>query len=87
MLIQELQDPGVGTVVAELTSNIHGKQIYIVDIQNAVDDYKSLQKQYVEQRVILLGIRRGEETLILPEPDFPLIKGDRAILISSGHPV
>jgi voltage-gated potassium channel len=87
MMIQELQDPGVGTIVSELTSNAHGKQFYVIDIGESTNDYKSVQQKYNGQDMILLGIRRGEKNFIMPDPDFNIHEGDRAILISSGRPL
>lgn len=86
IIVQELQDPGVSTVVSELTSNNHGMQFYIIDIAHDAKDYKALNDHYEGENVKLIGIRRGDENHLLPDHKFKTIQGDRAIVISSGRP-
>jgi voltage-gated potassium channel len=87
MMVQELQDPGIGTVVSELTSNAHGKQLYIQDIKMPCADYAALTRRYGGDEVcMLLGVRRGGENLLLPADTFPITDGDEAILIAAGRP-
>ncbi|MHC4526746.1 MAG: potassium channel family protein, partial [Planctomycetota bacterium] len=86
MLVQELQDPGMGAIVSELTSNAHGKQFYVTEIKEPAESYKDLLGKYDKHEATLLGVRRGRENFILPGPDFRIHAGDRAILIASGRP-
>ena len=86
MMIQELQDPGVNTIIAELTSNSKSKQIYITDLKAQANNYRDVQDMYKADNVILLGIRRVEENVILPEPGFAVHLGDKVILISDKRP-
>jgi voltage-gated potassium channel len=86
MMVQELQDPGVGSIVEELTSNEHGKQFYVQAIAGSYPDYASLSAAYVEQpNCVLLGIRRGGDNHLLPDSDFLLEPTDKAILVAAGR--
>ncbi len=83
MMVQELQDPGVSDVVAELTSNTQGKQFYIVEISGGERDFKTLCVEYESNDTKLIGIRRAGQNHILPQTDFVVRKGDQAIVIST----
>jgi len=87
MMVQELQDPGVATVVSELTSNAHGKQLYIQDIEMPCTDYAALTQRYAgDEACLLLGIRRGSMNHLLPADSLSINEGDQAILIAAGRP-
>ncbi|MDA3864081.1 MAG: potassium channel family protein [Deltaproteobacteria bacterium] len=86
ILVQELLDPGVHSVISELTSNVVGNQIYIVDINEKLKNYGELRKKYAEQKSSLLGIRRGHENIFLPGDSFSLQKKDKLILVSKKRP-
>lgn len=86
MLIQELQDPGVGDIVAELTSNRHGKQFYIVDVPEACTRYDQLREQFEKCGALVLGVRRQQSNHLMPGAEFAVQAGDKAILISAGRP-
>ena len=86
MLVQELQDPGVAQVVSELTSNAHGRQIYIIDPSEDRLDYGSLRADYGNGDIVLLGIRRDNDNHILPDDGFDIRSGDKLILIASKRP-
>jgi len=87
MLVQELQDPGIAQIVSELTSNSRGRQFYIVDLPQRERTYAEVCKHFDTENVIMMGIRRGEESFILPAADFEICQGDRLILVSSARPV
>lgn len=86
MMIQELQDPGVNTIISELTSNAKGKQIYISKLKTQANNYRDVQDMYSDDEVILIGIRRDEENFVMPESGFPVRIGDQVILISDRRP-
>jgi len=86
MMIQELQDPGVNTIISELTSNAKGKQIYISKLKTQANNYRDVQDMYRDDQVVLIGIRRGEENFVMPESGFPVHIGDLVILISDRRP-
>jgi len=86
MLVQELQDPGIAQIVSELTSNARGKQFYIIDLLNTPRTYAEACESFNAKNAIMMGIQRGGETVILPADDFPIVKGDRLILVASHRP-
>ncbi|MEI6890860.1 MAG: ion channel [Pontiella sp.] len=87
MVVQELQDPGVSDVVAELTSNKHGRQFYIAEIKENLPTYQAVQQHYTHSESVVVGIRRGAENILVPSDDFPVKPGDRAVLIAATRPV
>ena len=87
MVVQELQDPGVSDVVAELTSNKHGRQFYIAELQGDLPTYKAVQERYTGSESVVVGIRRGEENILVPADDFTIQPADRAVLIAATRPV
>lgn len=86
MVVQELQDPGVSDVVAELTSNKHGRQFYMAEIDGDLPDFQAAQARYSVNESVLVGIRRQEENILVPAADFKLEPGDRAVLIAAKRP-
>ena len=86
MMIQELQDPGINTIISELTSNAKGKQIYISKLKTQANNYRDVQDMYRDDPVILLGIRRDGENFLMPGPGFLVHIGDQVMLISDKRP-
>ena len=86
MLVQELQDPGISNIVAQLTSNTEGKQIYIVPAPAQCSDYQTIRENCHQQGIVVLGIRRAEENMLLPEDGFEVLATDKLILIASERP-
>ena len=86
MVVQELQDPGVSDVVSELTSNRHGRQFYIAAVEEGLPDYQAVQERYTGKESVVIGIRRKEENILVPEADFRIEPGDRAVLIAATRP-
>lgn len=86
MMVQELQDPGVSDIVAELTSNTHGKQFYVVKTAGAERSYETLCSEYESSETKIIGIRRGDRNHILPADDFVVQKGDHAIILATQRP-
>ena len=87
MVVQELQDPGVSAVVSELTSNKQGKQFYIAPIGGECIDFASAKMRFSNDSTLLLGIRRNDENILLPDPGFRLEPGDQAVLVGANRPV
>jgi len=85
MIVQELQDPGVNSVIFELTSNSFGKQFYIVDIKGEYKTYEDLKKYY-NQKGVAVGIRRDTQNIMLPSPDTEIKTGDKVIMIAENRP-
>jgi len=86
LVVQELQDPGVHEVVAELTSNTEGKQFYIVDLPSESTTAGELAAACERRSAAFVGLRRGGKSLLLPEPGTPLEPGDRAVIIARSRP-
>ena len=86
MMVQELQDPGVSDIVAELTSNTHGKQFYLVKTGGSKRSYEALCLEYESTETKLIGIRRADQNHILPKADFVVHNGDRAIIVATHRP-
>jgi voltage-gated potassium channel len=86
LVVQELQDPGVHAVVAELTSNAEGKQFYIVPPPAAAGTAGDLASACARIGAVFVGLRRGGGNLLMPEPGTPLKKGDLAVIIARQRP-
>ena len=87
LLIQELTDPGVQSVFAELSAVQVGQQIYMVEIQSMADwRFAELWEWGQARRLLLLGITRGDQIHLNPERDFALAAGDRAVIIGDDRP-
>jgi len=87
LLVQELIDPGVQQVVAELTSVRKGQQIYVLAI-TAMKDWslEELQTWLSERSLLLIGLKRGRHILLNPDEDTELTERDAAIFIGSVRP-
>lgn len=87
LLIQELQDPGVKAVIADLTSNCGGEQIYMVPLEGwAEQNYNDLALTCLQSGLALVGVIRGSEHLLAPEPSMPLKSIKKAILVGRERP-
>lgn len=86
MVVQELQDPGVSSVIAELTSNKLGKQLYVTAVPAGCKKYKAVQEHYAQSGAIAIGIRRNENNIIMPDASLNIKKDDRVIIISAERP-
>ncbi len=86
LVVQELQDPGVNAVLAELTSNAEGKQFYIVNIPPGMQTAGALRTACAKQKAVLIGLQRAAKNVLLPEEHDPVEAGDRAILIAPERP-
>lgn len=86
LMIQELQDPGVHTVLSELTSNLDGKQFYI---KKALPNLKTIGEakgHFAGKNTLLLGIRREGKCYLLPTDEEPIQDGEELILIAAMRP-
>lgn len=87
MMVQEMQDPGVHSIVSELTSNSTGQQFYVVKPPNNMPEYKQLFNSYAESGKVLIGLRRGDKNMLAPALETTIEPGDLAILIADQRPV
>jgi len=87
ILVHEMQDPGVSSIIAELTSHECGKQFYLVSFDHKDNKiYEDIKNLFLGKNSFTLGIRRKNENLLLPPPNTPLMSEDRAIVIADTRP-
>ncbi len=87
LIVQELQDPGVKSIIADLCSDTSGHQVYVVPIENAAGrSFKSLAHWGLANACAILGIRRGEDNRLGCTAEDALAAGDKAILIAADRP-
>lgn len=75
---QELLNPGVQDIVADLLSTAEGQQLYLTPLQGA-GGLAQLQQQLARQGHVLLGVQRAGVNHLNPGAGFALAEGDRAI--------
>lgn len=82
LLVQEMQDPGVQTIITEITSNIYGQQLYLVDIEKMKKwQAAELVEWSINMGYVVIGIKRGDQTFLNCKKDFGIQKGDKAIML------
>ncbi len=87
LIVQELQDPGVKVVIADLCSDTSGHQVYFIPIEDAEGRrYADLAQWGIGHGCAVLGFRRGAETRLACAAAEPLAAGDRAVLIAADRP-
>ena len=84
LLVQELLDPGVQAVFAELTSVRVGQQFYVASIANMRDwTFGELQQWASTRSYLPVGLKRADQVLLNPDPKSPVERGDSAVLIGA----
>jgi voltage-gated potassium channel len=86
MLVQELQDPGISSVVSELTSNACGKQIYMVDVPSDCHDYAAVRETCERHQTLALGVRRDGVNHLLPADSLRMQPADQLIIVADQRP-
>jgi len=86
LMVQELQDPGTHSVIFELTSNLDGKQFYVVDAPPDVKTIGEARAHYAKQSSLLVGVRRDGKSDLLPSDDNPIQSDEKLILIAARRP-
>lgn len=76
----ELLNPGVQEVVAELTTNLKGSQIYLTRYTGEETTFQQIQQRCHDQGHIAIGIRSGR-SLINPNDSDKVATGDRVITV------
>lgn len=87
LLVQEMQDPGIQGIIAEMTSNIVGQQLYLVSIEK-MEKWTAgeLTQWSIKNAMVFIGIYRDDRTYLNCDSDFPIKTGDRAIMIALSRP-
>lgn len=80
-LSQELLDPGAGDVIAQMTSNLSGQQVYITQLSAKLTDYQKVQKACQEKGHLSIGLRRDKAVSLNPALDHVIVRGDTVITI------
>jgi voltage-gated potassium channel len=79
----ELLNPGVQDVIDEMTTNLHGVQIYLNHYKSDDSNFGEISARCAEKGHIALGIRRASDTTLKPKPDFKIQRDDHVITL--GH--
>lgn len=86
-MVQELLDPGVQSVLDQLTSTDYGQQMFLVDFE--ATEAKPIRELHVwaqGERALLLGFQRDGETTVNPSMDVEARPGDKLVLIAQRRP-
>lgn len=86
IIVQELLDPGVLSIVHELTSNLIGNQLYIVKAPTQSLTWQDVKQHYNKSDVCLLGVRRANTNHLAPNADFPINANDSIVCIAKHRP-
>lgn len=87
LLVHELLDPGVQSVFDQLSQIQVGQQMYVIDITSMGEwQFAELDTWGKGQKLMMIGVKRGEEVHLNPAPDFALSGGDQAVLIADRRP-
>lgn len=88
LLVRSIQDVGVSDVVTEIITSEIGSEMYRVPIADkyAGKEWRDYAKDMIEDGMAALGLARGDENIINPEPDLTLHEGDDAFVISKEPP-
>ncbi len=84
IIVQELLDPGVLSIVHELTTNLSGNQLYLIKTPPQARTWQDVKQHY--SNICLLGIRRGNANHLAPSETFPLVANDRVVCIAQERP-
>ncbi len=88
LLVRSVQDIGISDVVAELLTSDIGSELYRVPIdeEHIGKSYRAFAAQMIDESIAVLGVARGQERLINPEPEMLLEEGDDAFIVSREPP-
>ena len=86
-LAQELLDPGVQSVLEEITNNGYGQQIYFTEFVAAhASSFETIAATLRQQGAMALGIERGAAVTLNPPPEHPVEPSDRIICLGAKRP-
>ena len=86
-LVQEVSDPGTQAVVNELMSNRFGQQVYIAPVEQMRNwDFSELQVHLSREGYLVLGVQRGDEALLNPDPAYKIQASDHVICMGPHRP-
>ncbi len=83
---QELLNPGVQDIVADLLSTGEGQQLYLTPVPGSAGaGLAALQQAAVQRGHVLLGVQRAGSNHLNPAPGFLLADGDLAITMGASR--
>lgn len=86
-MAQELLNPGVQDIVAELLSTRVGQQIYLTALPDgAAPSLEALRAALARQGHVLMGLQRGGVNHLNPDGAFVPLAGDRVVSMGSARP-
>lgn len=80
---QELLNPGMQEVLAQLMSNLHGQQIYVTLYDGKKTKFSKVDAACRKKGHFALGVRKGNETRFCVAEDHEVDKGDSVVSIGS----
>jgi voltage-gated potassium channel len=87
LLVQELTDPGVQHIITEMTSNVYGQQVYIIGVEKMNKWTSGELRDWAQANgYVLLGLQRGETTMLNCGPSEAVKKDDRVVLLGPRRP-
>ncbi|MCG8424283.1 MAG: potassium channel family protein [Proteobacteria bacterium] len=87
LLVQELLDPGVKAVFAELTAVRIGQKLYVVHIRTMKDwTFGELRTWGTGQGLLAVGVKRGPDIHLNPTADFAVEQHDLAVVVAGQRP-
>lgn len=87
MIVQEALDPGVQGVIREITSNIYGQQLYVVEIEQMKTwRWSEVLGHFSSQPTMPIGLQRGAKVMLNPAVEDEVRSGDRLVCIGPIRP-
>jgi voltage-gated potassium channel len=84
LVVQEVQDPGVAPLLAELLSYVEGSELYseITDLAGCSFGDVQIALIRMKAQIIPIALIKGEQKLMNPPPDTIIETNDRLVVIS-----
>ena len=84
LVVQEVQDPGVAPLIAELLSNLEGSELYSETTDVAGYSFGDVQIALIKMnvRIIPIALIKDERKLINPPSNTIIETNDRLVIIS-----
>ena len=88
LLVRSVQDIGISDVVTELLSSAVGSELYRVPVSDDIvgKTYRDYVLHMLDERVSVLGLARGQKTLLNPSPDTIIEADDEAFVVAEEPP-
>ncbi|MEM9694138.1 MAG: ion transporter [Myxococcota bacterium] len=89
LLVRSVQDEGVADVVYELIESEFGSELYRVPLSEGFigRSFRDYARAAIDEGHAALGIARGQQSMLNPEPDLTLVEGDEAYVVAPEPPI